>query len=248
MIEAVIFDLDGTLLQTERLKAESYAQAALLLCPHFLSKAAVIEAYKELLGLPRRELAKTLVKRFNLAYKARKIMKDYGLDRAWQAYILLRLEIYNKLISDSEVIQNTPWQHTVELLKIVRKNNCKTALATMSHCEQAMYILSVLDLKKDFDFIATIDDVENAKPNPEIYELVMLELEQSPTNCLVIEDSPAGVESALKAGADVIAVSTAFTKKRLHEMKKLRKDRIVDNPDKLIETVEAVFAEHKVTA
>jgi len=150
MIEAVIFDLDGTLVQTEKLKAESYAQAALLLCPHFLSKAAVIEAYKDLVGLPRREMATRLVKQFNLSYKARKVMQDYGLGTPWQAYVLLRLQIYNKMLADPEVIKGIPWQHNLELLRLARANSCKTALATMSHCEQTMHILSVLDLKKEF--------------------------------------------------------------------------------------------------
>ncbi len=241
MIEAVIFDLDGTLVQTEKLKAESYAQAALLLCPHFLSKAALIEAYKDLVGLPRRELAIKLLKQFNLSFKARKVMQDFGLGTPWQAYVLLRLQIYNKMLADPEVIKGIPWQHNLELLRLARANSCKTALATMSHCEQTMHILSVLDFKKEFDFIATVDDVENGKPDPEIYQLVMLELEKTPAQCLVIEDSPAGVEAALAANTEVIAVSTPFTKKRLHAMKSLNEKRIVDNPDKLLKTVTDVF-------
>ncbi len=248
MIEAVIFDLDGTLVQTEKLKAESYAQAALLLCPHFLSKAAVVEAYKDLVGLPRREMASRLVKQFNLTYKARKVMKDYGLGTPWQAFVLLRLQIYNKILADPEVIKQIPWQHNLELLRLARANNCKTALATMSHCEQAMHILSVLKLKDEFDFIATVDDVENGKPDPEIYQLVMLELEQIPSHCLVIEDSPAGVKAALAAKTEVLAVSTPFTKKRLHQMKDLDEKQIVDNPDKLIKTVEDIFAKNKAVA
>lgn len=248
MIEAVIFDLDGTLVQTEKLKAESYAQAALLLCPHFLSKAAVVEAYKDLVGLPRREMATRLVKQFNLTYKARKVMQDYGLGTPWQAFVLLRLQIYNKMLADPEVIKGIPWQHNLELLKLARANSCKTALATMSHCEQAMHILSVLNLKDEFDFIATVDDVENGKPDPEIYQLVMLELEQIPSHCLVIEDSPAGVEAALAAKTEVLAVSTAFTKKRLHQMKNLDHKRIVDNPDKLLEIVADIFAKNKAVA
>ena len=57
MIRLVIFDLDGTLVQTERLKAMSYARAAVELCPYQVSEEEVIEAYKDVVGLRRREVA-----------------------------------------------------------------------------------------------------------------------------------------------------------------------------------------------
>jgi beta-phosphoglucomutase len=47
MIQAMVFDLDGTLAQTERLKALSYAHAAVELCPHPLGEAEVVEAFKD---------------------------------------------------------------------------------------------------------------------------------------------------------------------------------------------------------
>ena len=53
MIHAMIFDLDGTLVQTERLKALSYAHAAKELCPNGVSEGEVIEAFKEVVGLSR---------------------------------------------------------------------------------------------------------------------------------------------------------------------------------------------------
>ena len=61
MIEAVIFDLDGTLVQTEKLKAISYARAVTDLCPHDVEEKQVIEAFREVVGLPRREVAQALV-------------------------------------------------------------------------------------------------------------------------------------------------------------------------------------------
>jgi beta-phosphoglucomutase-like phosphatase (HAD superfamily) len=66
MIRAVIFDLDGTLVQTERLKAISYARAAVELCPYTVSEEKVLEACKQVVGLPRREVASPLVDRFDL--------------------------------------------------------------------------------------------------------------------------------------------------------------------------------------
>ncbi|UCG64491.1 MAG: hypothetical protein JSW12_17975 [Deltaproteobacteria bacterium] len=47
MIRAMLFDLDSTLVQTERLKALSYAHAVVELCPHNLTEAELVEAFKE---------------------------------------------------------------------------------------------------------------------------------------------------------------------------------------------------------
>jgi len=57
MIRAVVFDLDGTLVQTERLKAISYARAAVALCPYSVGEDEVIEAFQDVVGLPRLEVA-----------------------------------------------------------------------------------------------------------------------------------------------------------------------------------------------
>ncbi|MGH7449943.1 MAG: HAD family hydrolase [bacterium] len=56
MIRAIIFDLDGTLAQTEKLKVLSYARAAIELSPKPLTEAEVIEAFKEFVGLSRQEV------------------------------------------------------------------------------------------------------------------------------------------------------------------------------------------------
>ena len=69
----MIFDLDGTLVQTEKLKAISYAKAAVELCPSELQEVQVIEAFKGVVGLPRREVGKRLVDRFGLETKARRL-------------------------------------------------------------------------------------------------------------------------------------------------------------------------------
>ena len=91
MIRAMIFDLDGTLVQTEKLKALSYARAAVELCPYTLSEAKAVEAFKDLVGLSRREVAQALVERFDLEEKARSRMAEFGLYRLHRLYRLYRL-------------------------------------------------------------------------------------------------------------------------------------------------------------
>lgn len=229
-VNAIIFDLDGTLLQTEKLKARSYAKAAVELCPYSITEEEAIEAFKEFVGLSRQEVAQGLIDRFDLTEKALARKEEFAVSTAWQAYVQVRLKYYQDMIADPAVLLNNQWSHNMDLLKTARKNGCKVGLATMSHCEQVNRILDILDLREQFDFVATRDDVEQGKPDPEIYFLVASQLQVAPENTLVIEDSPSGVQAALNAGMNVIAVSTPFTKQGLHQLENLDSHWIVDNP------------------
>jgi len=241
MIQAMIFDLDGTLVQTEKLKALSYARAAVALCPHDLSEDEVIEAFKDVVGRSRREVAKTLVSRFNLEEKSSTRMAEFGVRQPWQAYVQVRLRYYEEMLADPGIIRDNQWPHNIDLLRQAQQSQCKVALATMSHCPQAQLILDVLDLAEAFDFVATRDDVENGKPDPEIYHLVAAELALPPEDCLVIEDSPSGVEAALAAGMKVVAVATPFTRQKLHQSNILPEALIVDNPNHTADIVAQII-------
>ncbi|MDX1616345.1 MAG: HAD family phosphatase, partial [Candidatus Promineifilaceae bacterium] len=210
MIEAMIFDLDGTLIQTERLKALSYAKAAVELCPYSLEEEEVIEAFKDVVGQSRREVATSLVESFDLRERAEQRMAEFGVSTAWQAYVQVRLNYYEEMLNDPATLKHNQWPHNMELLEEARRSDCQVALATMSRCKQVQKILEILQLEEAFDFVATRDDVESGKPDPEIYELVAAELGLKPAHCLVIEDSPSGVRAALNAGMEVVAVATPF--------------------------------------
>ena len=241
----MIFDLDGTLVQTERLKALSYARAAVELCPHALGEAEVVEAFKDVVGLSRREVAMALTERFDLEEKARARMDEFGVSAPWQAFVQVRLRFYEAMLADPEVLRSNQWPHNVTLLRMARQTGCQTALATMSRCKQARRVLEALDLADAFDFVATRDDVEHGKPDPEIYQLVVRELDTSPPDCLVIEDSPSGVKAALAAGMWCIAVSTPFTRQRLHTKGLLDERWIVDDPDTLTTVVQQMVTEQE---
>ena len=241
MIQAMIFDLDGTLVQTEKLKALSYARAAVKLCPHTLNQDTVVEAFKDVVGLSRREVALALVERFSLQEKAAAQMVKFGVTTPWQAYVQTRLQIYNEMLADPQILLNNQWPHNVALLHEARRQCRLIGLATMSHCPQVQRVLQILNLTAAFDFVATRDDVERGKPDPEIYLLVADELGVSPDECLVIEDSPSGVQAALAANMQVVAVSTPFTRQRLHDSGILETRWIVDDPAALIGVIQQKF-------
>lgn len=241
----MIFDLDGTLVQTERLKALSYARAAVELCPRHIGQEEVLEAFKEVVGLSRRQVAQALVDRFDLETAAQGRMAEFGVSAPWQAFVQVRLGHYEAMLANPEVIRSNQWPHNVALLEEARRTQCKVGLATMSYCPQVQRVLKILELTDSFDFVASRDDVEHGKPDPEIYLLVAGELGVPPEECLVVEDSPTGVEAALAAGMDVVAVSTPFTQKRLHETGLIPAEHIVDDPALLPEVVAHVIAHHK---
>lgn len=244
MITTMIFDLDGTLVQTERLKALSYARAAIELCPQTMDEAKVVEAFKDVVGLPRREVATALVERFGLQERASTRMAEFDVSKPWQAYVQVRLQIYEEMLSDPQVLRDNQWPHAVSLLHEARHRCRYVALATMSRCRQANNVLNVLGLRNAFDFVATRDDVSAGKPDPEIYLLVARELGVSPENCLVVEDSPTGVQAALAASMEVVAVSTPFTRRQLAETGLLPAEQIVEEPDKLPDVVARLIEQH----
>jgi beta-phosphoglucomutase len=238
MIRAMIFDLDGTLVQTERLKALSYARALQSLSPEPPADEAVLEAFKDVVGRSREEVSGGLLAAFQLEPAARARLAELQVQYPWQVLARLRLEIYAAMLDDPELLRVNQWPQNVELLRLARRMNCRTALASMSDCEQVKQVLQAIGLDNEFEVILAREDVERPKPDPEIYLLAARQLAVPPGDSLVIEDSPAGVQAALAAGMRCVAVSTPLTRERLHAQQLLAPQWIVDDPATLLAVVE----------
>ena len=238
-INAFVFDLDGTLVQTERLKARSYAKAAVELCPEAVTEKDVLEAYKEVVGESRQTVATTLMERFGLEAASAEHMTEVDVDAPWQAFVQVRLGYYEDLVQDPAVLRENRWPHTLALLERARENQCAVALATTSRRKQACHVLEVLGHDDTFDVVATADDVARTKPHPEIYRMCAVELGVAPNRMLAIEDSPTGTEAALAAGLYCIAFGTPFTEERLRAESPLDDRWIVSDPEQLIAAVDA---------
>jgi HAD superfamily hydrolase (TIGR01509 family) len=106
----------------------------------------------------------------------------------------------------------SPKDHAVEciheFLDKLAEQDIPIDLATSAPQKNVHYILSQLSIEDHFSTVLGPDDIENGKPDPEIYLKAAKALGKQPENCVVFEDSIAGVKSGLKAGAKVMGLTT----------------------------------------
>jgi beta-phosphoglucomutase len=238
MIKAILFDLDGVLVQTEKLKSLAYAKAVQkirnLPKPDFRAS----DAYREVVGAPRETTSTYVMNKLDLEDDLRPLMAKYGVSRPVDALTAVRYEIYYEMIGDPQVIKDNKWPHAIVVLKAAKKNFCKVGLATLSKHKDVKYVVETLGIQKLLDVIVTAEDVSKGKPDPEIYLLASKRLRLNPSECLVIEDSVNGVKSGLSAGMNVIAIATPFTKASLFSSGVIDKKFIVNNPKNIEQVVQ----------
>jgi len=209
MMKAVIFDLDGTLVDTTS---------------HYL--ATYLTILKRDLGLePDEEMVK---KKFGM--RATEIMDslldDMGVDKGQVdigAVIDTIRDEFIKRVKDVAILPGV-----LKLLESL-KGKYKIGLATSSRPYAAFNILEQFGLEKYFDAVVTGNDVKHAKPDPEMFLLTAEKLGVKPGECLVVEDAIYGLDAAHAAGMRVVAVATgACTQEELE----------VAKPDYLFDTLE----------
>ena len=244
MISAVMFDLDGTLVQSEKLKALSYAMAAQRLRRLPEPDERAIEAYREIVGASRDVASRRVMESLKLEPELQPLTAQFGVSEPWEVLSAMRKEIYDEMVADPQVIRDNQWPHTIAFLRVARETGCRTALATMSQRNEALHVLRSLDLEQYLDEVLTREDVTNPKPDPEIYLLAAERLGVEPADCLVIEDSPNGARAGVAAGMNVIAVATPFTVSGLHSSQVVEHTWVVHEADQLVDVVRERIAEH----
>ena len=245
MIKAVIFDLDGTLVRTEELKALSYFQGATDV-KNDVTEESVTTAYKQVVGLSREEVSRHLVRVLDLEGPARAQMHSLQVDEPWKVLGLKHLANYERMIETPGLLEKYKCPYNTAFLEFVKREGFRVGLATLSHRPETYRILDILRLRALFDVIATREDVEKGKPDPGIYLFVAARLGVTPPECLVIEDSVNGIRSALAAGMGCVAVTSSFTRPSVHESGLLEKQWIVDDHAMLMTVARQFIAEKRL--
>jgi HAD superfamily hydrolase (TIGR01509 family) len=117
-----------------------------------------------------------------------------------------------------------PFPGVMPLLGRLRARGYRVALASSGDRVKVAFGMQALELNGTFEAIVSGDDVPHSKPDPAIYLTAAQRLGVSPTECIAIEDAPAGVEAVKRAGMRCIAVTNSVTREQLH-----RADLIVDS-------------------
>lgn len=188
-IKGVIFDLDGLLVDSEPINFEA---DSVLLSEFGVNYTK--EDHQNVLGRPIIAGLEFYIKRFGL-----KISIPEMIEKRKKHQLILIPKI--KLMPGA-----------IEALNLCRERELKLALATSGFREYAEEVIKNCGVADYFEVTLTADDVKNGKPDPEIFLLSARKLGLSPSECLVLEDSLAGVTAGLAAGCRVIAVPTIYAK------------------------------------
>jgi HAD superfamily hydrolase (TIGR01509 family) len=110
-----------------------------------------------------------------------------------------------------------PFPGVIPLLKRLRDHGYCLALASSGDRVKVAFGMQALKLNGTFQVIVSGDDVTHSKPDPEIYVTAAQRLGVAPVECVAIEDAPAGVEAAKRAGMCCIAVTNSVTRDQLQK-------------------------------
>lgn len=210
--KAVIFDLDGTLIDSmwvwEKVDIQYLGQRGLT-PPEDLEQA--------LEGMSFTETANYFKKRFNIEDDVEKI-KDEWRQMAWSYYV-------NDVVLKPGVLV---------FLNYLKQKGIKIGIATSNTQTLVHGVLDKLGIKHYFDKILTSCEVQKGKPHPDIYLGVAKALGVATNQCLVFEDVPNGVKSGKKAGMDVWGVYDRQNKEVLMALKTMTSHMIQDYEDVIL--------------
>ncbi len=177
-VDGVVFDMDGTLLDTETLYRDSFMAAA-----DSLGIVVPATVYEGLVGIATRERGPILQQRCG---------RDFPWEALRDAYYRLRAE---RLRDGLRVKPGV-----MALLQYFEELNLRKAIATTASRKTAEAHLQATGLWRRFDVIVTRDDVERGKPYPDAFASAAREMGVSPRRCLALEDSEPGITAAWLAG------------------------------------------------
>ena len=185
MIKGVISDMDGVMLDSEKLYVRFWCEAA------------------QSHGYPMKKEHALGIRSMARPFAIQKLQGWFGEDFDYDKVRDTRVKIMDEYIS-AQGIEAKRGAKT--LLQWLKANNIKTALATATAVDRATLYLDKVGLLEYFDVIASARMVKRGKPEPDIYLYAAGQLGLDPKDCLALEDSQNGVRSAAAAGCKTVLV------------------------------------------
>ena len=182
--QAVIFDMDGVLIDSEPLWEE-----------------AEIKLLKSE-GVNYDPLFRDKVVGLNQTDSSKLIIREFGLSCSPERLIERRMEILLGIYEE----RLSMFEGAGEVIENLRGGGLKTALASSSPMRVISYVLEKFSLGPLFDAVVSGDCVKNGKPAPDIYLLAAEKIDIAPRFCAAVEDSPKGVKSAADAGMFCVTI------------------------------------------
>lgn len=184
-IQAVVFDMDGVIFDSEKLVVECWSETA---AKHGIE--GVAETCKECLGLNR------------LAAKE-KFLERYGMDFPYDIYKQEMSDLYHKRAREGALVMKPG---VVELLQYLKKQGIRVALASSTREQVVIWELTYAGIIEYFDVLVCGDMVSRSKPEPDIYLKACELLGICPKTAFAIEDSYNGIRAAYAGGLRSIMV------------------------------------------
>lgn len=185
MIKAVIFDMDGLMIDSERVTFECYQEVL-----KDINLTMDVEFYKTLLG-------KTIHGIYELFYK--EYGNDFPIDNV--------ISKVHELMAKRFEVEGVPLKKgLIELLTYLKENNYKTIVATSSNRARVDTLLKQANITQYFDDSICGDEVTKGKPNPEVFLKSCQKLGVNTDEAIVLEDSEAGIQASYSANIKVICI------------------------------------------
>ena len=204
-IEAVIFDLDGVIVDTAQYHFDAWKELAAE-----WNYTLTLEDNEKLKGISRMESVERISRWAGIQVTQEKLNDVAKRKNELYLNLCTNLSFNNVLAGISELID------------ALKEHRIKVSLGSASR--NARFVLDRLELSETFDVIVDGTNVSKSKPNPEVFLTAAQQLGVPPQNCLVIEDAPAGIEAALSAGMQVVGLGDSKELKRAHLVKATAKN------------------------
>jgi HAD superfamily hydrolase (TIGR01509 family) len=190
--KAIIFDMDGVILDTEIIESRSFAS---------LLTEYQVEPRPNQNGLLH-EIGGGGT--YFEDFKAK-----YSLSDSVEIIRDKKRDYFKKIIEEEGLV---PFSGFIELLDLLKKEKLTIALASNRNESFIHLILDALKVKHYFDTIVGPSDTRKHKPSPDIYLHTAKEINVKPEDCVVLEDTETGINSAKAAGMKVIAIPNVYVR------------------------------------